>query len=117
MSFMSIVCDVLVVAVVFICVIIGGKRGFVRTVSKGVALIAAIAIAMLITPKLSDRIYDSWVAPGVQDTVTQEINKAGSSIQNGLNSAYEKLPGFIHAALENANVKKLKNTSSSTAPE
>ena len=52
--FMALILDVLLLAVIAIFVIIGIKRGFVKTAISAVAFILAIIITVAFTPTLAD---------------------------------------------------------------
>jgi len=102
---MSILIDLIVVAVIGIFVFISAKKGFVKTLIETVGFIAAIVIAFSVSGTVSEWAYTSYVEPAVVQAVEDKINSAveeqkeklpeGAQISVGI----EDLPDYI---VENA---------------
>ncbi len=86
---MSIVLDLIVLAIIGICVLISAKRGFVKCLVETVGFVAAIVIAFTISSPLADVTYDKIIEPPV---VKAAVDAVGESAEH---EAWNALPDFI----------------------
>ncbi len=104
---MSVILDVIVVAIIAICALLAAKRGFVRTFLEVVGFLAAILIAINISTPIADFIYDKAVSPSIEKTVVTAIHEAATSTSDAItNTIWEKLPGFVSNAAEKSGITK-----------
>ena len=97
----SVALDVLVVLILVSAVVIGHKRGLIKSLTKLLAFVAAIAVAVLFSLALAGLVYDHTVAPSIRETLTDKIGTAGNTIESNIDGALENVPGFIRNALDN----------------
>ncbi len=104
---MNIVLDVIVVAIVAICIFLSAKRGFVRTLLEVVGFVAAILIAINLSAPVADFIYDKAVSPSIEKMVVTTIDEAASNTSAAVSDTiWEKLPNFVSNAAEKSGVTK-----------
>lgn len=86
---MNFVIDLIVVAIVAICVLLAAKKGFVKTLVEVVGFIAAISLTFTISTPLAEATYDKMIEPKI---IEAAVNAVGESTENG---AVNALPDFI----------------------
>ena len=89
---MSIVIDLIVVAIVLLFVALSAKKGFVKTVVEMVGFVAAIVLAFTISTPLAGVTYDKIIEPPILAAVTDEATEDVNAMVNGI---WEKMPAFI----------------------
>lgn len=77
---MSLLLDGIVLLILLICFIAGWKRGAAITLLNFVALVAAFTVSVLLSPSLSNSIYETFFKAGVTDQLARTI---GNSIGDG----------------------------------
>ncbi len=86
---MNIVIDLILVAIILLCIYISAKRGFVKVLIETVGFIAAIILAFTISSPLADITYDKIIEPPMIEAASNAVG------ENTETSALEALPGFI----------------------
>lgn len=86
---MSLVIDLIALAIIILCVIISAKRGFVKVFVEAVGFIAAIILAFTISTPLAGATYDKIIEPPV---VKAAVNAVGESAEH---EAWNALPDFL----------------------
>ena len=102
---MAYLLDGAILLVFILAIVIGYKRGFVKTMAGLVAFVAAALVAFLLSGPIAQFIYDSSIEPKVVSTITQHLEETGGSLEAGVDKALETLPGFITNALANSGVE------------
>ena len=97
---MTYVFDGLLVALFLLCVWLGWRRGFVRTVSGLIALIAAVLVAAVFSGPIAKAVYTGAVEPKVTAVLEQHIEGDILPSEEKLDAALEKLPSFVTTLLE-----------------
>ena len=97
---MTYVLDALVILVPVLCVWQGWRRGFVRTVSGLVALIAAVLVAAIFSGPMSDVLYAGAVEPKVTAALEAHVEGELLPTAEQLDSALDRFPAFVTALLE-----------------
>ena len=97
---MNYVFDGLLVVLVALCVWAGWRRGFVRTVSGLLALIAAVLVAAVFSGPIAKAVYESAVEPKVTAALAEQIEGDVLPSEEQLDTALESLPPFVTALLE-----------------
>lgn len=100
---MSIIIDLIVIAIIIIMALISAKRGFVRVAVEVVGFIAAIIVATTFSLSLANTTYDKVIEPPILNSIT---NVAGENVSQTVDATWEALPNFIKNNSEKFNVSK-----------
>ncbi len=93
--------DLIIVAILLICVLIYSKRGFIKSVFGVVGFVVAVALAFALSGPLSNFTYENAVKP----TVTTAIEGAISDTQGAIkDNIIEALPSFIKNNISDFNM-------------
>ncbi len=84
--------DLIIVAILLICVLIYAKRGFVKSVFGVVGFVAAVVFAFLFSGPLSNFTYEKAVEPAVSTAIEAAISNTQGAISDNITAA---LPDFI----------------------
>ena len=104
---MSIILDLIVLAIIVITVLISAKRGFVRTLIELVGFIAAVFISFTISTPLANTTYDKIIEPSIVSTVTSAVDTAAdNSAAAAVDSFWNEMPGWIKGGIEKAGISK-----------
>lgn len=104
---MSIILDLIVLAIIIITVLISAKRGFVRTLIELVGFIAAVFISFTISTPLANTTYDKIIEPSIISTVTSAVDTAAdNSAAAAVDSFWNEMPGWIKGGIEKAGISK-----------
>ena len=104
---MSIVLDLIVLAIIVITVLISAKRGFVRTLIELVGFIAAVFISYTISTPLANTTYDKIVEPTIVSSVTSAVeNVADDSAAVAVDGFWDGMPDWIRSGIERVGVSK-----------
>lgn len=95
---MAYVFDGAMVVLFVLLVWLGHKRGFIKTVSGVVALVAALVLSSMLAGPVSGFVYDTFVEPPVLEELTAQIGE-GSPAAGQLDAALEGMPAFITTRL------------------
>ena len=86
---MSIVLDLIIIAIILFFIITSAKRGFVKVLIETVGFIAAVILAFTISTPLAEATYDKIIEPPV---VKAAVNAVGESAEH---EAWNALPDFL----------------------
>ncbi len=86
---MSIVIDLILIAIILLFALISAKRGFVKVLVETVGFVAAIILAFTISTPLATTTYDKLIEPPV---VEAAVNAVGESAEH---EAWNALPDFL----------------------
>lgn len=86
---MSIVLDLILIAIILIFAISSARRGFVKVLVETVGIIAAVFIAFTISTPISNTVYDKIIEPPV---IEAAVNAVGETPEH---EAWNALPDFI----------------------
>lgn len=104
---MNIILDVIIIAIIAICVFLSAKKGFARTIIELAGFVAAILIAINLSTPVANFVYDKMVSPSIEKTVVKVIDDSVNSTSAAVTDAiWEKLPGFVSNAAEKSGVSK-----------
>lgn len=113
---MSIILDLIVLAIIIITVLISAKRGFVRTLIELLGFIAAVFISFTISTPLANTTYDKIIEPSIISTVTSAADTAAdNSAAAAVDSFWNEMPGWIKGGIEKAGISKESLDGSITA--
>ncbi len=100
---MWIILDLIVVAVVVICIFVSAHRGFVRTVIETVGFVAALFIAFTFSGPAANFTYDKIIEPPVIAAIS---DGATSTADNTVETVWEALPDFLTGNAEHLGLSK-----------
>lgn len=103
--------DAVVILIFLLCVFIGHKRGFIKTVTGIVAFLAALAVSALLCGPVAGLVYDKAVEPAIIETVDTQLEQSDSTAIEGLDSAYQSLPDVVKNLLAQAGVESVDDLS------
>ncbi len=107
----SIILDVLVVAIIVLSVVLAYRKGLIKTLFSLVGGIAAVVLAISMSAPVAEWIDEKFVGPTVQSAVLTAVN--GSPLSEGYDTALEKIdvaekieqmPQELRAFLEKMNI-------------
>lgn len=96
---MAIIFDVAVFAIVILLLILGYKRGFIRTVINLVGYAVSAVLAFFISQPVAGFIFESFFRKGSVDMINGELGKlsGGQSVAELLDTAFAAIPERISA--------------------
>lgn len=104
---MSIILDLIVLAIIVLTVLVSAKRGFVRTAVELVGFIAAVFISFTISTPLANTTYDKIVEPSIVSSVTSAVDTVTEdSAAAAVDGFWEGMPGWIRSGIEKSGVSK-----------
>lgn len=113
---MNILLDVIVVLTVLIPIAVSAKRGFVKSISKIAALIAAIIVAVTLTPYVCEKVDGAGYREALETKLTETIagltdndETAASDIENEQSELYKFL-GNIGVEVDSLKEKLSEST-------
>lgn len=89
---MNIIIDLIVIAIIALCVLISAKHGFVKTAVEVAGFILAVIITFTISTPLAEVTYDKIIEPSVVSAVSEAVQNAGNTLED---SAIDALPEFV----------------------
>ena len=99
----GILLDLIIVAIIAICVVFSAKRGFMRTLLEVVGFIAAFVIAFTVSSPLADMTYDNIVEPSIVSTVEESSTNVSGDVSE---KVWNTLPGVIRKNSQKFGIKK-----------
>ena len=89
---MSIILDLIVIAIIILMVLISAKRGFVRVAVEAVGFVAAIILSLSLSTTLADVTYQKAIEPAILSSVE---NATAETTSSAADDAWNSLPNFI----------------------
>lgn len=104
---MSIILDIILVAIFAAYVFFAAKKGFVRTLLELVAVVAAIFLSFQISPVISQTVYDGFVEKEIVATLEEQIseNVDALSVTEKANAVLDSIPDFAVSLAASAGVE------------
>lgn len=87
--------DGLLIALFALCVYIGWRRGFIKTVSGLIALVAALLVSSALCAPIANAVYTNAVEPTVTATLEEQFAAEVMPEAAEIDAALEKLPTFV----------------------
>ena len=92
---MSLLLDGIVLLIILLCFFVGWRRGVAITLLNFVALVAAFTVAVLLSPFLSNSIYETFFKSGVTEKISQSIgNSIGDGAEAVITGILSAIPSF-----------------------
>lgn len=92
--------DGLLVLLFALCVYIGWRRGFIKTVSVLIALVVALLVSTTFAGPIANWVYSGKVEPAVAATLEEQFATEILPESGEIDVALEKLPAFVTGLLE-----------------
>ncbi len=89
---MSIIIDLILVAIILVVVLISAKQGFVRTVVGAVGFVAAVVIAFTFSKPLAEVTYDKFIEPPIVNSISET---ASGTVTDTVDGVWSNLPSLI----------------------
>lgn len=89
---MSIILDLIIVAIVVFAAVTSAKKGFVRTAIELFGFILAIILSFTLSTPVSELAYDKFVGPSVVESITESIDTETDST---IDDIWEELPFYV----------------------
>ena len=97
---MSVILDIFVVGVFVFSVVIGWKRGFVKTLLKFagslISMVVAVAFASPVASCLNDWFIADWLSSAAEGALTEQLAQMGSDFE----ALFEKMPEGFRTLLD-----------------
>lgn len=104
---MSIVLDIIIVAIVVFFAIRMCMRGFAVAAVQIAGYLALVTCGLMVSTGLSNITYNAFVEPAVCSTIEQRITVAGAEGAAGvIDAVYDELPGVVVNLSENRGVTR-----------
>lgn len=92
--------DGLLVALFALCVYLGWRRGFIRSVSGLIAVAAALLLSTALCAPIADLVYTNALEPTIVSTLEEQLPAQVVPETAEIDMALEKLPPFVVNLLE-----------------
>jgi len=96
--------DGAVVLLFVLMVVIGHHRGFIKTVTGLVALVAALLVSWMLSTPVAQIAYDVAVEPIVTTTIEEQVGE-NSPAAESIDAALADMPSFIQNMLANGGIR------------
>ena len=104
---MSIIIDLIVLAIIVITVLFSAKRGFVRTLVEFIGFIAAVFITFTISTPLANATYDKIIEPSILSSVTSAVDTAADNSAAAADEGFwNEMPEWIKSSVEKTGISK-----------
>ena len=111
---MSLIFDIIIVAVCILSIILGAKKGFIKSIMGMCTLIAALFLAYAFTPTLSAYVHDTEIMGNVSESIGDTIKSLSRTDEGeyNLEKMFEDMPDAFRQILDryNANESELAGT-------
>lgn len=93
--------DLIIVAILLICIFIYAKRGFVKSIFGVIGFVAAIVLSFILSTPLSNFTYDKAIYPAVSTALTETISNTQTAVNE---SVLDALPDFLKQGVDFENI-------------
>ncbi len=96
---MEFIIDIILAALLAVCLIVGWKKGFVKSLMDLASNLIAFIVARIVSVQAAPAVYSRYFEQHARETLTRELSSAGTSasaqVQSALDSIPESLNGFF----------------------
>jgi len=96
--------DGAILVLFLVMVVIGSRRGFIKTIAGVAAFVVALVLASMLGGPVSDFVYEHSVEPAVIKAIDAQVGE-GSAAAEKLDMALVDMPGFVTNILHNAQIE------------
>ncbi|MBQ4333475.1 MAG: CvpA family protein [Clostridia bacterium] len=101
---MAYLLDGAILVLFLVMVVIGSRRGFIKTIAGVAAFVVALVLASMLGGPVSDFVYEHSVEPAVIKAIDAQVGE-GSAAAEKLDMALVDMPGFVTNILNNAQIE------------
>ena len=101
---MAYLLDGAILVLFLVMVVIGSRRGFIKTIAGVAAFVVALVLASMLGGPVSDCVYEHSVEPAVIKAIDAQVGE-GSAAAEKLDMALVDMPGFVTNILNNAQIE------------
>ena len=101
---MAYLLDGAILVLFLVMVVIGSRRGFIKTIAGVAAFVVALVLASMLGGPVSDFVYEHSVEPAVIKAIDAQVGE-GSAAAEKLDMALVDMPGFVTNILHNAQIE------------
>ncbi|MBQ9414728.1 MAG: CvpA family protein [Clostridia bacterium] len=95
------IADGIVLAILIVCVVIGVKRGFIRSAVRLIGTLVAIVLAFYISSPLAEWVFDATLKDNIVQSIGAQIDAStGASVEEQVANALGGLPEWLQNAVE-----------------
>lgn len=96
---MSIILDIIFLAIILLCVIFSAKKGFAKSIIEVAGFVGAVILAITVSGPLAEITYDKVVEPSVIRVAEEASVAADQNIEDNISllsdKIWESLPDFV----------------------
>lgn len=81
---MKFIIDIIVVAIVLLCAIIGAKKGFMKIFLTVAAFLVAVYLSYSISPIAAEFVQTKFIAPKVTESIAQSLNDGSEQLKDAV---------------------------------
>lgn len=97
---MGILLDILVILIGVLCIVIGVRKGFLRTAAIALCVLLSIVLSGVLSRPMAQAVYTDSVEPTIRAAITEGIKSVGNdSLDEGLGHIEGFLPNFLNRFL------------------
>lgn len=100
---MAYILDGVVILIFLLAVIIGNRRGFIKTMSGVLAFVAALVVSYLLSGLVAELVYTTMLEPSLIASLQEQMAGVGTEMQN-ITKAFESLPPLVKNLLGQSGV-------------
>lgn len=101
---MAYLLDGAILVLFLVMVVIGSRRGFIKTIAGVAAFVVALVLASMLGGPVSEFVYEHSVEPAVIKAIDAQVGE-GSAAAEKLDMALVDMPGFVTNILNNAQIE------------
>ncbi len=113
---MSVILDVIIVAVFVIALVWSVKRGFIKAMTGLISFVAALAVALWLSAPVAGWAYSTLVAPPVSAALEQVQTDVGQSAATSADAVLEGLPDGVRNLLTSVGISSGDDLTAKLSP-
>ena len=113
---MSLILDVIIIAVFVITLVWSVKRGFIKAMTGLISFVAALVVAMWLSAPVAAWAYDTVVAPSVHTALEQAQTDVDQSAAVSADAVLEGMPDGVRAILSSIGISSGEELTAKLSP-
>lgn len=97
--------DIVVILIFLLCVAVGRKRGFIKTVAGVVALAVALAVSAMFNAPVAEYVYDKTIEPAILSAVSEQVEQIEGSAKEQVTNVYENMSPLVKNLLAQTGIE------------
>ncbi len=91
--------DGILILIVALCIFIGYKRGFIRSILQLVGMLAAVVVAFTLSGMIAEWVYDEHLNQPIQDSIVESLHRDETPESDEIEEVLSVIPPFLRNAL------------------